>query len=63
MTFNPIQDRHFGGCLQMWGKQKGPPFPKICHTYPTMMKLSEFIPDLKKIKKIYESHDKPSEFC
>ena len=30
-------------------------FPKICFTYPTMMKLSTVIPYLKKIKKTYES--------
>ena len=29
--------------------------PKICHTYPAIMKLSTFIPYLKKIQKINES--------
>ena len=33
------------------------PVPKICLTYPTMMKLGTVIPYLKKIQKIYESHD------
>ena len=37
--------------------------PKICHTYPTMMKLGAVLPYLKKIQKIYESRDKPLEFC
>ena len=43
------------------GKKVSP--PKICHTYPTMMKLGTVIPHLKKIQKIYESPDTPSEFC
>ena len=37
--------------------------PKICHTYPTMMKLGKVIPYQKKIQKIYESSDTPLEFC
>ena len=50
MVINPIQGGLFGGCSQMGG-QKGP-LPKICHTYPTMMKLGTVIPYLKKIQKI-----------
>ena len=42
---------------------KRPPFPKICHTYPTMMKLRPFIPYPKKFQKIYESRNTPLEFC
>ena len=35
--------------------QKGPPtLTKICHTYPTMMKLGTVIPYLKNIQKICE---------
>ena len=30
---------------------------KICHTYPTMMKLGTGIPSLKKIQKVYKSRD------
>ena len=33
------------------GGAKRPPFPKICHTYPTMMKLGTVIPYLKEIQK------------
>ena len=33
------------------------------HIYPTMMILGTVIPYLKKIQKIYESHDTPPEFC
>ena len=36
---------------------------KICHTYPTMMKLGTGLPYLKKIQNIYESRDTPLEFC
>ena len=36
--------------------QKGPPpFPKTCHTNPSMMKLGT--PFVKKIQEIYESRD------
>ena len=44
------------------GGVAGRPPSKICQTYPTMMKLGTVIPDLKKIKKIYESRDKTPEF-
>ena len=37
--------------------------PKVCHTYPTMMKLATVTPYLKKIQKIYKSRDPPLEFC
>ena len=40
-----------------------PPFPKICQTYPTMMKFGTVIPHLRKIKKNYKSRDTFSEFC
>ena len=39
------------------------PLPKICHTYPAIMKLVTVIPYLKKIQKIYESCDTPPDFC
>ena len=56
---NPIQNEHFWGCSRMGGGQKDP-LPKICHTYPTMMKLGIY---LKKIEKIYKSRDTPTDFC
>ena len=61
---NPIQDGLFLGCSQMGreGGQKGL-LPKICHTYPTMMKLGTVIPHPKKIQKTYESRDTPLDFC
>ena len=45
------------------GGGKKAPFPKICHTYPTMMQLGEVIPYLKKIRKVYEARDTILEFC
>ena len=39
------------------------PLPKICHTYPTTMKLDTVIPYLRKIQKIYKSRDTSLEFC
>ena len=62
-SFNPIQDGLFPGCSRMEGGLKRLPLPKICHTYPTMMKLGSIIPYPKKIQKIYESRDTPLEFC
>ena len=41
----------------------GAPLSKIWHAYPTMMRLGTVIPCLKKIQKLYESRDKPLEFC
>ena len=53
------------GAAHGWrgGGGKKAPLPKICHTYPTRMKLGTVIPYLKKIQKIYESRDTPPEFC
>ena len=39
------------------------PLPKICHTYPAMMKLGTVTPYLRKIQKIYKSSDTPYELC
>ena len=55
---NPIQDGQFRGCSRMGGDKKAP-LPKICHTYPTIMKLGTVIPYLKKIQKICESRNTP----
>ena len=53
--------------LLMDGGAKIPPLPrpKICHTYPAMikLKLGLVIPYVQKIQKIYKSRDKPLEFC
>ena len=59
---NPIQGGSFRGCSRMDGGKKTPLF-KICHTYPTMMKLGTLIPYLKMIQKIYKSRNKPLDFC
>ena len=59
----PYSGWAFPGLLTDGGWTKKASLPKICHTYPTMMKLSTVIPYLKKIQKIYESRDTPPEFC
>ena len=61
-NINPIQDGLFRGCSRMGGSKKGS-LPKTCHKYPAVMKLGTFIPNTKKIQKIYESRDTPLEFC
>ena len=50
------------GAAHGWGQHKCP-HPEICHTYRTMMKLAIVIPSLKKIYKLYEPRDTPTEFC
>ena len=59
---NPTQDGLFWGCSLMGGAKRST-FPKICHTYLTMMKLGTVIPFLKKIQKIYESRGTSHESC
>ena len=46
------------GTAHGWDGGKKTTLPKICHTYPTMMKLRKVIP----YQKIYESRDTPSGF-
>ena len=45
----------FSGLFTDGGGSKKAPLPKICHTYPTMMKLGTVISYLKKIQK-YMNH-------
>ena len=47
----------FFGAAYGWGGTFLTRLPKICHTYPTMMKLGTVIPYLRKIQKIYKSLD------
>ena len=53
----------FFGAGHGWGVGKKAPLHKICHTYPTTMKLGTVIPKPKEIQKRYESRDTPVEFC
>ena len=48
-----------------WGPKKPspPPFPKICHTFPAMMKPGTVILYQTKIQKMYESRDTPLDLC
>ena len=57
LAFNSIQDGLFGGCSRIGGEKS--PLPKLCHIYPTMIKLDTVIPYLRKIKKIYEHVTQP----
>ena len=51
------------GAAHVWGGgTKRPNLPKICHRYPTMMKLGVIMPYLRKIQKIHETRDTPPEF-
>ena len=62
-SFNPIQDGFWWGCSTM-GRQKAPThLPKICPTYPTIMKIDTVTPYLKKIQKIYESRKSSLDSC
>ena len=46
-----------------WEGGKKASLPKICHTYPRMMKRGTVIPYPKKIQKVYDSRVTPLEFC
>ena len=60
----PVQHGLFLGCSWMGeGGTKRPSFPKICHTYPTMMKLGGNYTLPKEETKNYDPHDTPLEFC
>ena len=57
LNFSTIQDGSFRGFWRMGGDPKRPPILKICHTYPTMMKLGTVILYLKVIQKLCQSRD------
>ena len=65
--FKPYSGWAFLGLLkdgwEVCVDKKDCPFPKICHTYSTEMKLGTNIPYLKKTQKIYGSRDAPLELC
>ena len=58
-VFQPYPGWAFSGLLTDGRGGKKAPLPKICHTYPTTIKLGTVIPYPRKIKKIYESRDTP----
>ena len=41
------------------GEPKSSPLPKVCHTYPIMIKLGTVKPYLTEIQAIYKSRDTP----
>ena len=55
LNFNSIQDGLLAWLLTDGSGKKAFPLSKICHTYPTMMKLSTVLPDLRRIQK-YMNH-------
>ena len=57
---SPIQYGSFRGCSRMGGQNL---LLKVCHAYPTVMRLSKVMPYLKNIQNIYKSRDTPLEFC
>ena len=66
VNINPIQDGLFG-VAHGWegggrGRTKSPHLSKICHTYPTLMKIGTVISYLKMIQKTHRSRDTPLEF-
>ena len=54
---NHIQIGSLRGCSRIGMQKCPPPLPKICHTYPTMMKFNTVITYLTKIQNIYKSRD------
>ena len=58
MDFIRVAHGWEGGREAFW-----PPLSKICHTYPTMMKLGTVIPYLRKTQKMYKSRDTSLDFC
>ena len=61
LSLNPIQGLF--RTAHRWGWVKRSPLSKICHTYPTLMKLGTLIPYLKRIQKVHKSRGTPLEFC
>ena len=59
----PIQDGLFRGWSRMGGGQKGPPLHKICHAYPTEMKLVTVTPQPKEIQKYMNHVTQPLSFA
>ena len=53
----------FFGTAHGWGEGFLSPYPKICRSYPTMVKLGTVVPYLRKIRKIYKSRDTSLESC
>ena len=64
-TLNAIQDGYFWGFSRKVGEggRKKSPLPKICLTYPAIMKIGTVLTYPKKIQKLYESRDTALEFC
>ena len=53
----------FLGSTHGWWETKWFALSKICHTYPTTLKLGTVIPYVNKIQKPIKLRDTPLEFC
>ena len=58
-TFNPILDGRFRAAHGWGGGAKEATLPKICDTYPIMMKTCTVIPYLEEIRKQNGPRDTP----
>ena len=62
--FDLIQDGSFWVCLRMGNGSKRPSQPRNCYTYPTIIKLGNVIPHLRKNEKAYgKLCSKSLDFC
>ena len=52
----------FFGAAHGWGGERSP-LSKICHTYPTLMKIGTVKLYLKKIQNLHKSRDTPLDLC
>ena len=57
----PIQGGPFRDCSRTGSSQKG--LPKICYTFPILMKLGTVIPYLRKIQKLHIARDTALDLC
>ena len=55
LTLTPFRMGNFGTAHGWEGGAKKSSLPKICHTYPTMIRLGTVLPYLKKIQKSYHN--------
>ena len=53
VCFQPYSGWAFSGLPTDRGDKKAPPFAKICHTYPTMMKLDSYTSPKEDLKNIW----------
>ena len=60
LTLTPFRKDLLGSLHELGGRggvAEIPSLPKMCYAYSTTMELGTAIPYIKKIQRIYESHD------